>query len=452
MCFYVGRTIRSCLVIAVLLCVNQAVVAAAPVYEAGLDDVLLDAIRTSKDLAVQALQKEVIDTEIKATRGAFLPTVSASAVAGTQHIPVSPNSSQSGLQWNELQAAAGDLNFYQLNLSLNQNLFAGFSNFNVAKIAFLQKDLHEARRERIVRGIIEKACAVYLKHLFYLEQLGSSQQQLSLLRKKHSDVSARLHVGMGTALDAMRAEYEINVEQNAIAHIQGDIEKNNSALMRIVGESIGKVFVPSDSINVIFAGSGNLPPFATAYKEMIENNPEMKEIDLGLRLLELQYGVSTSLSAPKLDLLLEATNKADRSADIGGVNQTTYSGQVRMSVPLFSGLSSFTDREKYIAQRKQQVLNRQIRIEDLYSELELAYQDFQLADSRLKRDEASLKLADASVERADTLYMAGVVANTEVLEQYTKKRQALFQLAETRHSRVLAKIKAVLLIRGAAWR
>jgi len=95
------------------------------------------------------------------------------------------------------------------------------------------------------------------------------------------------------------------------------------------------------------------------------------------------------------------------------------------------------------------LVDRETRIDDLYRQLEDSYEKYRLAEARMVSDEANLKLADASVARAEALFAAGRVSNTEVLDQYTKKLRTLYQLADTRFARVLAKAKAKILIQGA---
>jgi outer membrane protein TolC len=418
--------------------------------EMGLDEALRAALKSSRELSLNAIQRIVIEANMKSARAAFLPTVSFSAAAGTNHIPENPDAFVGGANTPSAasSAATGDINFYQLNLSLTENIFAGFSDISAVRLALLQIESQEAQKAALLRATTQKTLEGYLRHLYLLEKLKANEEILELRRKRIADIEAREKAGRATALDVMQAQFELNQQQSDLIALKSDIDRNNSTMMRLLGRPISALFRPRDSMKVIFESSGELPPLDKAYSQLVEGHPTLKEAALNLQILETQYDFENGKSLPKVDFALDATHKTNRAADLGSPNRATYSGQLRLSMPIFSGLSSFSDREKYQLQREQKRVERETKLDDLYQQLETAFEEYRLANARLASDEANLKLCEASVVRAESLYAAGRASNTDVLEQYTRKLNALYQLAQTRYNRVVAKAKTKILIQG----
>ncbi len=420
------------------------------VVEFGLDEALRVAAETSKDLAKNNLDLKLVDAQAKSARASFLPTLRASSVAGTTHIPENPDPYlNSGQTLPDTRGEnTGDVNFYQIEATLTQNLFAGFSQVALWDGVSLQRQLQEVARENILRSLAQNVFEAYLKHLYLREQLDASQQVLVLRRKRLAEISVRERVGRSTALDFMQAQLDINQQEVELLQLQSDIDKSNSDIMRLLGQPINRIFSPKDNLQIIFTSSGPLPPLDEAYTKIINKHPALQEVALNIRIAELQYQSQNGHNLPSVDFTLGVVNKANRRADVGATNRTNYSGQVKVEIPIFTGLSSFAEKEQYIVRKESLAIERQQRLDTLFKQLETVYEDFRVADATLARDEANVKLADASTQRAELLFNAGRASNNDVLEQYTRKLKALYQLAGTRYKRALAKASGKILIQG----
>jgi outer membrane protein TolC len=372
----------------------------------------------------------------------FYPRIDIVASAGSFHDRV-PNPGDT-----EIPLVARDRNNYTGQLLFTQSLFAGFGDaagVSSARNAERAVNIEVASEKN---SVTETVIQLYYGIQMRLRQIEAEKEATTFRESQLGDVRAKYGQGTATDLNKLEAQYSLKSEEPLLANLYSELELTSLRLARLLGMDLNAKFELTDSLdsaNVVLETS-QVPSLSEAFKQSLSGNLETAKLSADMDTYNDESRKIAAKHLPKLDLQLAAGNNAYLKEEIATQPALIYSGQLVLTVPIFSGLESIDERREraagYNVLRKQQALLR----EKILDDLDLAYHTWKLALARIESETASVQLAQEAVRRATLGYRAGRMALIDVFNYYSRLASAKRNLAQAMYDRIvsLAKIRTIL--------
>ncbi len=178
----------------------------------------------------------------------------------------------------------------------------------------------------------------------------------------------------------------------------------------------------------------------------MKNNPNFAKYEAQLTLLQNETGEIMSKHLPLLDLVVNGGTNAYQRPDIGTNDSLVYGVELRLTVPLFSGLDSFSERSERQSKLNAMKEARTEFRESFLEQLNDAYRKFELASTRWDADKVNLELTEKAVNKARGFYRAGRATLADLLDSDNRFLEARRTATQTKYDRVvgLYRIKSLL--------
>ncbi len=408
-----------------------------------INDAVNKAMQNSAQIQAAEARRESARSQVKSANAGFLPSLSLEAQAGTlRDRSTVPGEAEAPL-------VPRDRNEYRANLLLKQNLFAGFRDIETLhkrKMAEQLRDLElEQMRSQIMVDVVRLYFAIQLAKI----RLAATLETQQLREKQLKQVRDRARVGRATDLEVTEAQYAFEAEKPEIHLLKAEIETKTFQLIRLMGLKLDASLTLKDSLDTIqgFLGDKNVS-LPELYKQALTNNPDLKIKATAQEELTAEYRIQKARHLPELNIELRAGTSAFRQNEFGEPSSETYSGMLVLSVPLFSGFSSFSDRHSYEKSLMALKADESHKREDLFVALNQAFRQWHTAKSRIMAEQTNNKLADKTVSQAESLYRAGRATLQQVLDAYSKRLQAKRALAEAKYEQIVAHTDLLVLTGG----
>lgn len=402
-----------------------------------LKDATSRALTESRKIKKAKADYTVASAESDVARAAFLPTLYLESNLGTLHDrEPSPGETTRPL-------TARDRNQYQAQLVLRQKIFNGF------------RDLHEVRAKNAARSEGEwqlKSTALdvsldVIAQYFGLQraraELEAELQVYKLREQQLSEVKSRAAQGRATSLEALESEYALRSQDPTIKSLRRDIAGASLKLARLTGIGLDESFKLTDDLTDVGAilGSAKIPDLAKAYEDALRESPQLKKSEATLERLDWERAMDTSAHLPTISLEAMGGYRSGLRRDFGTEDSLNYSGMINLSVPLFSGLSSFDERRKNAARMSAATEEQALVREQLLQDLSDAFRDLELAESKVEAGKKNTELSGKAVENAKSLFRNGRVTQSNVLDSYSRDLTARRDYVKSLYDRIMALAK-----------
>lgn len=251
--------------------------------------------------------------------------------------------------------------------------------------------------------------ASYLQSQTDAARVESVQAQMQTAQALYDQAVDLRKVGMAPGIDVLRAQVELQAQQQRLVVAQNDYEKQLLALARIIGLPAGQQFILTDKV------PGPAPvalTFEQALQRAYESRPDYKGAQSLVRASELARKASQSERLPSLGVggNYEVVGN-DPSSSHG-----TFLAAGTLQVPVFQGGKIHGDvmqSEAQLQQARAQLADLRARIE---YEVRSAYLDVNAASKQLEVATSALDLARQQVDQSRDRFAAGVTNTVEVVQ------------------------------------
>jgi len=400
------------------------------------------ALKNSPRLAKSEADFEKSEAAAAKAWAPFYPRLDINAGAGTFHDRV-PNPGDP-----EIPLVARDRNSYHAQLVMNQSLFAGFGDSATLSAARRARESAQWTAQSEKNAVTEQVIGWYYGVQMRQRQIEAEKEASTLRQSQLVDVQRRVGAGTATDLERLEAEYSLKSQEPVLENLKSELELMSLRLSRLLGLELDASLELTDSLetaNAILEGA-TLPSLADAFKIALAKNPDANRMESDVERYDSESRGLQAKHLPKLDLQLAAGTNAFTREDIATQNSLVYSGQLLLTVPLFSGLQSVYERRErnagMLALRKDQALLR----EKILDDLDGAYHQWKLSIARITSETASVRLAEEAARRARIVYRAGRATTTDVLDAYSRLVSAKKNHAQAMYERItsVARIRALL--------
>jgi outer membrane protein len=359
------------------------------------------------------------DQNIKAAKGAFLPSLNANVLQA--------------LSTGSVELFAGSFanrtsNTSSISLGVSQSIFNGFRNKNLYKQSQLNLERSNLELERIKDDISLNVVNAYLNVLFNKENLGIARKQFDFTEKQLNQVKELVDAGVQPLanINDVEATLSNNVQQITIAENNLDLARLTlSQLLQVpyVGFDVEAIDVNQPSAALLY--DDVTPILNYAYK----NRNEIKIAEKNIENAELNTEISKSGFMPTVSASygfgtnvffsdrLPAQGQPGDASFVSQLNDNKgHSLGVRASIPIFSRFQNKTA----VARSKIQEENSRLDLEqsklNLESNIQRAFTEAKGAFRTYEAAKTSLEAQKLSFENSQERYNIGAM-NAFNLEQ-----------------------------------
>ena len=249
----------------------------------------------------------------------------------------------------------------------------------------------------------------YVQALASEARVSAVEAQVKTAQTLYQQALDQKTAGVVPAIDELRAQVELQAEQQRLVSVRNDLDKQKLQLARIIGLPVGQEFTLAQKIPYTPA------PVMTedeAIARALRDRPDYAAAEARVRAAEYSIHAAESERLPKLGF----------NGDYGTIgrslanNHGTFTAAGAVTVPIFEGGRIKGDIEQAQAtlnQRKAEAQDMRGRIE---YEVRASFLDLNSAAEQVRVATSTLDLANQTLAQAQDRFRAGVTNNLEVVQ------------------------------------
>jgi outer membrane protein TolC len=304
-------------------------------------------------------------------------------------------------------AILGPFSVFQVGPTLNESL--NLKDFNTWKAS--RENIKAAGFSyRSTRDLVVLVVgASYLQAQTNAARVESVQAQVQTAQALFDQAQDMRRVGMAPGIDVLRAQVELEAEQQRLVVAQNDYEKQMLTLARVIGLPPGQIFILTDKMPAPAPVELTL---AQALERAYDNRPDYKRAESQVRSAELLKRASQGERMPSVGF----NGNYAVMGQTPGSSHGTFTAAGTLEIPIFQGGKVRGD----VLQADARLQQARSELEDLRSRIEYevrtAFLDVNAASKQLEVATSALALARQQVEQSRDRFTYGVTNNVEVIQ------------------------------------
>lgn len=309
-----------------------------------------------------------------------------------------------------------------LDLQALNNSRAASQNVRAAELAY--KDTRDL--------VVLLIAYAYLQTLADSARVDEARTEVNTAQTLFQKASDQLKAGIAPALDALRAQVELQSERTRLRQFENDYAKDKLNLARMIGLPLAQEFTLADKIPY-----ESLPTLTLteAMDQAFRSRPDYQSLEAQVRSAEFSRRAAVSQRLPSVELTADYGDIGPNPLNSHGTFSVT--GSVRFSIwdgGRIRGEIEQADAE--LQQRRAQLADLRGRIE---YELRAAILDVQTATDQVAVARSSVDLARRALEQAQDRFSAGVADNIEVVQAQNAVATAATSYIDSLYAHNIAK-------------
>ncbi|HUS07286.1 MAG TPA: TolC family protein [Bryobacteraceae bacterium] len=302
----------------------------------------------------------------------------------------------------------GPFRIFDVRAYLSQSIFdysaiaanrSGSENVKAARLAY------QNARDAVVLAVV----SLYLQAIMGTARIESASAQVTTANALFKQATDLKNAGVMAGIDVLRAQVEMQAEQQRLIFHRNEFEKHKLNLARAIGLPLGQQFRLSDRIPY-----GPPPTLAleTALQQAYETRPDYQSALAAERAAELQKKAAQAERLPSL--YFDGNYGAIGSGPFE--SHGTFVASVGVRVPVFDGGRIKADvlrADAELEQRKAETGDLRGRID---YEVRTAFLDLKAGGDQVEVAQSALQLANEQVRHARDRFQAGVANSIEVVQ------------------------------------
>jgi outer membrane protein TolC len=260
-------------------------------------------------------------------------------------------------------------------------------------------------REQVILLVVSQ----YIGTLRAMANVQASQSRVELAQALYDQAADVQREGVGTGIDTLRANVELQNEKQRLLEAEADRETSLFGLSRLLNLDPRQTIELEDSLSFFDTPQ---PEVAASIDSALAERQEWKSLQQQLKAAGLQKKVSSESRLPKVDF-------TGNWAYLGGSSTTgipTYNYEAAVSVPLFTGGRIQAE----IVRAGLEIQKLQQQEDDLRNQIALdvktALINLDSARSQVAVANLGVQLSKEEVDQARDRFKAGVANNIEVIQ------------------------------------
>jgi outer membrane protein TolC len=358
--------------------------------------------------------------EKNVVRGGLFPTIGLNAAATQKKDAVADRS------FSSVPFGGSAYNQYTVGFHGEQMLLA-YGFFSAGRMASYQEDVAEKQLEIVKRDLTRQVISTFYKTLMNENLVRLLEKQEKSVREILLVAQRRLSLG-GKRIDVLQVKTRLALLGPKIVRARNDLAASAAELAHLLGRADTKELritgqIPSLNLK-------NVEPHLDFKAAEI---PELTSIRLQRKQMTEGKAVALGKNLPNLKLVGDYNFLNYTKDELFDPASNSWSVQLVLSVPLFSGLTSISERNALIAQEAQleaQERNTKnaVSIEQIRRRNEL-----ETAESLLASAEEAVDLAKESLDEARREYRSGLIDFLQYFQLESNNYEATTSLLQLKY-------------------
>ncbi|WP_292002430.1 TolC family outer membrane protein [Chlorobium sp.] len=417
-----------------------------PAFSAHADEVMRFSDAYERALSYDAklqIAEAVFDAnreEIGKARAGFRPNLRISAALGR-------NATESTSLVNDVTQEYF-YNTRNYSVVLKQPIFsmATFEQYGQSKaVAAKSEALLQKERDALAVRTLE----AYVNVLFAEDNLAYSRARVTAAKEQFQQAKRRFSAGFGTIteINEAQAHYDISLAEG-LEH-NNTLENSRREFEAVIGIYPDRIAKLDPAMLVLLLPEPHDVEEWVRYG--LENNAELDAARQEIRIAEKQVGKNRAARYPVLDLLASRTfSESDNNYSIG-TQYDTYSLNLQLSMPIYSGGYASASVRQASAQLREATEQASQYQRTLSSRIRKFYNGILGNIAQIRAYEQAVKSNEIALTGTKKGYESGFRSNVDVLNAQEKLYDSLRNLARSRYqyiiNRIMLKNEAGLLTR-----
>ena len=431
---------KSFLLLAVGILTNAQNVMAQQVWT--LDDCIAYAKNHNITLQKAHLTTQSAEEDVKGSKGALLPTLSASTNQSMGYRPWQDTGTSTVT--NGQVNAKVDKGYYNGSYGINAQWTVWNANRNYNQLKKNKLAVQQAERESEVtaNSIQEQIAKLYVQLLYLNEAVKVSEQSLETSKKNEERGQQMLAVGKMSKADVAQLTAQRISDEYTIVESKANIARYKlqlKQLLELQGDTQFEIAVPTTTDAEALA---ELPNLQTTYEQALSTRPEIASSQLNIESSRLNTKIAKGGYLPTLSMnagVGTSTNSLSNNT-WGSQLKTNFDASVglTLSVPIFDGRQTKTSVRKARIQQEIAQLDYLDTQKQLYQTIEEYWLDAETNQQKFRSAQATVQSEQQSYDLLQEQFQLGLKNIVELMTGKDKLLTAQQNMLQSKYQTILA--------------
>ena len=399
-----------------------------------LEDCINYAMENNLTIRSAHLSTQSAEEDVKGSKGALLPTLSASS---THSVGYSP--------WTKsTDGAKVSKSYYNGSYGINAHwtLWNGNRNHNMVKLNKLNAEQAALDAQTIANSIQEIIAQLYVQILYLNEAVKVCEQSLETSKKNEQRGLQMLELGKMSKADVAQLSAQRATDEYTIVEAKANIAKCKLQLkqtLELNNEISFEIEIPTISDDQALT---EIPNVMNVYEQAMLIRPEIKSSDLAVESSELSTKIARAGYMPTLSLTGSlGTNTNSRSSDkFGSQLKTNFDmgAGLSVSIPIFDGRETKTAIRKARIQQEKAIMSRMEIEDDLYRTIEEYWLDAETNQQKFRAAQATVASEQQSYDLLQEQFQLGLKNIVELMTGKDKLLSSQQNMLQSKYQTILA--------------
>jgi outer membrane protein TolC len=324
-------------------------------------------------------------------------------------------------------------NYFDARVSLSQSLF-NFGNLERERASLQSLKAAQLSYKDAREMVVLAVGNAYLQAIAASARVETAEAQVKSAQALSDKASDQLKAGLTPAIDALRAQVELQTRQQQLIVTRNDLAKLTLSVARIIGLPPGQPFVltekaPYQSLTPL--------PLDTYLQRAYDGRADYQAAVVQVRSAELSRRAASAGHYPTIGV----------DANLGDIGVTpsqsngTWQVNGGVNIPIFAGNrvhSDVLEADAKLKQARSQLGDLRGRID---YEVRTAVLDLNAAAEQVEVARSSVELAEQALAQSQDRFTAGVADNLEVVQAQESVASAHESYIQSLYAHNLAKVE-----------
>lgn len=406
-----------------IICQNSFSQNPPPEADLTLPDAILIAFQNNKDIQMQEAEITVAGANIEGAISPFLPQIN-------------------------LQAA-----YTHNDKVLAENIFSGYNNDNLAKIAFSESiysgganmaNLKQAKLSLDVQketlrakkmDVEFEAKRLYYGLLLAYETQRIARDALNQAIAHYDNVKRMYKHGTASRFDLLQSGVQVSLLEPNVVRAGNEIESLKADLNKLLARKLDFPVAIKEKLSYAFIGINENEFLRTAYLM----RPEIKLKSLGIDIDRWAIQMAKSGYRPTVDFIGSVSYRSNNPGNMFGRKQRNWNAGISVNIPIFEGFSTKAKVEAARARYAQAKIDKDNLVDAIAVEVRKACLSLKEAASIIQSQKSNVQEAKEALRIAEVSYQNGVAINLDVLDSQVSLAEIQMNLASGIYDYLMAR-------------
>ncbi len=388
------------------------------------------------------LQKQSAAEDRKQSVAALLPSLSASTNQSVGYRPWLATGTSTVT--NGMVNTKVNKTYYNGSYGINASwtVWNGNQNRNQVRLSAVSEEQADLSIASTANNIQERIAQLYVQILYLNEAIAVSRQSLETSKKNEERGQQMVEVGKMSKADLAQLTAQRSADEYNIVEAESNLANYKlqlKQLLELTGEEAFDIAVPATTDAQALE---SIPSLSSVYDAALQQRPEIRNAQLGLKSSDLQLRIARAGSLPTLSLSGGVGTSTSSMSNNGWGSQmkTNFDASLgaSLSVPIFDNRRTRTAINKAQLQRQQAQLELQDKQKQLYSTIEGYWLDAQTNQQKFRTAQATVDSEQASYDLLSEQFNVGLKNIVELMTGKDKLLTAQQNRLQSKYMTILS--------------